>query len=484
MKANYLAFIAVLIAVLPTLGQEQQGALSPELAPIITQLKYHSYLWNPAFAISRKADTYIGLYHRNSAFGFTNNPERYFLGYNGQLGPRTGIAVAVAHDREGILDLNTGVATFAYEVFLAETLRMSMGMQTTYRVSSLSRSRAIATNPDDPSLNQENTSVIAINPGISLKWDQTELSLSTVGLATFETVAGERQTYNGFGSFNAQFSQSMEIQNAVLSLEAYARQREFTESSYGVAAVYEDHRLGWIQTGYDNLFGFHAGVGVRLLEDWDLQYSYEHGSADLASVSGTHGINVTYRVESRNPRIDQRPVRVKKPKTVKARPVKMKAQPDNTQVEELLAQLNAARDSIIELRKKVKALQDLLDKSSATEVEKQGMQVIIDDLNDQIDNRTTALLADDKIPTLRISGVPEGYYLMLETHKDQSSALKAQAKFRRIGVKTNYFIDKQTTTYYLFQTRFDKIEPARERLRRITESDYRDNGWIVRVVSD
>jgi len=491
MKAFYYCILLALFAVLPAVSQGQEPPLSAEPAPVFNQLKYHSYLFNPAFAISHKNETYLGLFHRAAAFGVQDNPERYFLGYNGQLGERTGLALALIHDREGVIDLNSVQASLAHELWLGSELRMSLGLQAMYRNSRLSLNRAVATIASDPSLDQEPGSLLGVNPGIAVQWRNTELALSATNLAVNVSFAGVSELYNSFGSFNASLAQTFEVDarnESFLKVQAYTQQREWGESSYGLTAWYEDPRLGWAQGGYDQLYGLHAGLGITVLPALDVQYSFEYGAGALREVASTHGIGITWHMESANPRSNAPVKRVRTPKSKKPKAKKTKEQAPTKKVsdrelERLKEELEEAKNTITLQREEINYFSTEND-SLRSELEKLRRELNILK-NQRVSSQNSAGLGDNsQITTTSIDGVKDGYYLILSTYKNSSDTKKAKGKYDRIGVETNWFIDKKTNTYYLFWKRFTNRESAVETLRIITESDYKDEAWIVRIVSD
>ncbi len=482
MKYFYLAFISMLFLALPALAQERQGGLSTELSPVYTQLKYHRYLWNPALTIGEKEDTYFGLYHRNSAPAVKDNLERYFLGYHAQLGERAGVGLALVHDRAGIIDLNSALISFGYEIWLSPKARMAFGLQALYRRSRLSEGRVVATIPNDPSLNQEPSGLLALNPGLSLTIRNTQFSFSTTDAASYVSLGGASELYNSLGSYNAQVSQRFLLRdrrNSTLRIEAYLQQREFAPSSKGLNGLYEIPGLGWLQAGYDDPFGFHGGLGLKVSPSLDLNYTFESGAGELANITATHGLGITYRTEARFSRRQaplprakkEKKPRVKKPKTKKREP-----NTDDGEVDRLREELEEAKNTI--------ALQRGELDSMATELAKLKRELNILK-NQRAPSSDAAGLGDNReLTTLNTSGIEAGYYLVLNTYNTLSETKKAVRLYTRMGVETQWFIDKPTNTYYLFWKRFANRESAEETLRIITESDYRDEAWIVRIVSD
>ncbi len=282
-------------------AQEESPAITYR-APAQNLLKFNRFLINPTFSTVREDKSYINLFHRNQSVSFDDNFQTYFLSYSGRIGDRSGAGVSLYTQREGIFN-NFGVlANYAYGVRLSENSNFTFGANFSYYNSGLDQARANLLDPNDPLLGRDNSTLLLFQPGFNLSFGNFDLGGFAENLFDYNLKTNEsntdfnEKTYSGHLQYTHQFENATGIfeQGRLMPL---ARVRKVGEQdiSFGGGMIMDLPRLGWLQAGYDELFGASAGLGFNLNKRISLGYTVEKGlDNNLDNLGLTHEISLAY----------------------------------------------------------------------------------------------------------------------------------------------------------------------------------------------
>ena len=284
-----------------TNAQEESPAVTYS-APSQNLLKFNRFLINPTFSTVREDKSYINLFHRNQAVSFDDNFQTYFLSYSGRIGDRSGVGVSLYTQREGIFN-NFGVlANYAYGVKLSEKSNFTFGANFSYYNSGLDQNRASSLDPNDPLLGRDNSTLLLFQPGFNLSFGRFDFGAFAENLFDYNLKTNESNTEFNEKTYSAHLQYTHQFENASGIFEQgrlmpLARVRKVGEEdiSLGGGLIMDLPKLGWLQAGYDNLFGASAGVGFNLNRRISLGYTMEKGlNNDLDNLGLTHEISLAY----------------------------------------------------------------------------------------------------------------------------------------------------------------------------------------------
>ncbi|MBC30281.1 MAG: hypothetical protein CMH48_05500 [Muricauda sp.] len=285
----------------PVTAQEESPAVTYS-APSQNLLKFNRFLINPTFSTVREDKSYINLFHRNQAVSFDDNFQTYFLSYSGRIGDRSGLGVSLYTQREGIFN-NFGVlANYAYGVKLSEQSNFTFGANFSYYNSGLDQNRASSLDPNDPLLGRNNSTLLLFQPGFNLSFGRFDFGAFAENLFDYNLKTNESNTEFSEKTYSAHLQYTHQFENASGIFEQgrlmpLARVRKVGEEdiSLGGGLIMDLPKLGWLQAGYDDLFGASAGVGFNLNRRISLGYTMEKGlSNDLDNLGLTHEISLAY----------------------------------------------------------------------------------------------------------------------------------------------------------------------------------------------
>jgi len=301
MKKKVLLLLIPVIFLGKTFAQEESPAITYR-APAQNLLKFNRFLINPTFSTVREDKSYINLFHRNQSVSFNDNFQTYFLSYSGRIGDRSGVGASLFTQREGVFN-NFGVlANYAYGVRLSEKSNFTFGANFSYYNSGLDQTRADLLESNDPLLGRDNSALILFQPGFNLSYGNFDLggfaeNLFDYNLRTSESnTAFSEKTYSAHLQYTHQFKNSTGLfeQGRFMPL---ARVRKIGEEniSFGGGMILDLPKLGWLQAGYDELFGASAGLGFNLNKRLSLGYTVEKAlDANLDNLGLTHEISLAF----------------------------------------------------------------------------------------------------------------------------------------------------------------------------------------------
>ncbi len=301
LKKVFTLLLLSIVFLGPALAQEEAPAITYR-APAQNLLKFNRFLINPTFSTVREDKSYINLFHRNQSVSFDDNFQTYFLSYSGRIGDRSGVGASLFTQREGIFN-NFGVlANYAYGVRLSEKSNFTFGANFSYYNSGLDQARANLLDPNDPALGRDNSALILFQPGFNVSFGNFDFGGFAENLFDYNLKTSESNTDFNEKTYSAHLQYTHQFKKAAGLLEQgrlmpLARVRKVGEEdiSFGGGMIMDLPKLGWLQAGYDELFGASAGVGFNLNKRLSLGYTVEKGlDNNLDNLGLTHEISLAY----------------------------------------------------------------------------------------------------------------------------------------------------------------------------------------------
>ncbi len=280
-------------------AQEENPYLNYDV-PFQNLLKFNRFLINPTFSTVREDKSYVNFFHRSQSAYYENNSQNYFLSYSGRINDRTGLGLSLYNQTEGVVT-NIGVlANYAYGVRLGAKSVFSFGVNIPYYRSNVDQSK-IVTGEEDPFLDGLNeSSILAIQPGINLAVGKFDIGVFAENLVDFNLKTGKSLTDFTEKTFSGhlQYTHGLNSTDGIFEkgrLLPLARVRFRGQESieYGGGIILDLPKVGWLQGGYDSFYGVSAGTGFNLSRRLSLGYNFEKGlSNGYENFGVTHELSV------------------------------------------------------------------------------------------------------------------------------------------------------------------------------------------------
>ena len=270
--------------------------------PFQNLLKFNRFLINPTFSAVREDKSYVNLFHRSQGAEFNDNNQNYFLSYSGRINDRVGLGVSLYNQQEGVIS-NLGImANYSHGIQLGQKSNLSFGVNIPYYVSSFDPDRAVALD-DDPILNDATqNSIISFQPGLNLSLGKFDFGVFAQNLVDYNIRTGKslsefnEKTFSGHIQFAHNFRNGAGIfEDGRLLPLARARFEANQDPIFGGGLILDLPKLGWLQGGYDQLYGASAGTGFNLNRRLSFGYNFEKNlNRNLTHLGVTHEVSIAF----------------------------------------------------------------------------------------------------------------------------------------------------------------------------------------------
>lgn len=270
--------------------------------PFQNLLKFNRFLINPTFSAVREDKSYVNLFHRSQGAEFNDNNQNYFLSYSGRINDRVGLGVSLYNQQEGVIS-NLGImANYSHGIQLGQKSNLSFGVNIPYYVSSFDPDRAVALD-DDPILNDATqNSIISFQPGLNLSVGKFDFGVFAQNLVDYNIRTGKSLSEFNEKTFSSHIQFAHNFRNGAGIFEdgrllplARARFEANQDPIFGGGLILDLPKLGWLQGGYDQLYGASAGTGFNLNRRLSFGYNFEKNlNRNLTHLGVTHEVSIAF----------------------------------------------------------------------------------------------------------------------------------------------------------------------------------------------
>lgn len=448
-------------------------------APSQNLIKFNRYLVNPTFSIVGEKASKISLYNRRQWIDFDNSPEVYMLNYSGLLSERSGVGINLYQQNSGVLK-NFGVmANYAYRLKMSEKIAFTFGFNTAYLVSGLNSSKVFG-DPDPALQAMDDNSIFLFMPGGNLTIGRFDIGLYAenfidYNLKTNETLTEfEDKTFSGHIMYTQPFNVGSGLfQDSELQLMARNRSTPYRGSVLSGSFLFDMPKIGWVQGGYNDFYGYSVGLGVNVSKHISFGYLLERGvNQDIKNFGNTHEITIAYSFDPRIKKEVKKEKELLKDKTDLEKDVE-KLKKD---VEDL--KVNQASSNIARLEN--------LKKSQPSNGTK-----IVSSVKDQVKTVSNSITPNTHDANGvqyqylgKVPGVKSGYYVVTEVLKNELSAKKSIENLNIKGHKVSYFENVNNGYFYVYLDAFLSWEKVKNTVKSKYNGTYNGDLWVMDVAGD
>lgn len=503
-------------------------------------LKYNRNFLNPTFSLVRESSTFISPLTRNESLDFSDNTNTLLLNYSGKSGENTGIGIGLFQQNRGILSFYGATANYAYGFNLGEKTKLSFGANLSYYRSDIRTSDIIGDQTDPNLFNRDQQSILSFQPGINLTVGAFDIGVYAENLVDYDFKNSEMLTDFADKTFSGHIMYTTGLTNDAVgmfensSLRIMARGRRTTafednenKADYQLSGniILDLPKLGWVQGGYDQFYGAHAGIGLNLSKNISIGYNIEKAfSGDRSNLGATHEFGLAYRFD---PRTDTGELAEEEPEEEEEQPIlatserEMQELKDNVAINmQLLEDFMARQDSINRandgrfnrLMTMLAQMQNNMprdgkdgrDGRDGNDVNSANDDRIVSNNsgnNDRVRDNTivtpprtsTSSVARPKTTNGKrrkgavvINGVDEGYYLIANVYKgnDDRYFNKFFKELQEKGLDPGYFVNPKNGMKYVYVRKHDDRKEAIRSYKSKLDNTYQNELWVMDVVND
>ncbi len=453
-----ITFILFFVILLKTSILSSQNVVESFEMPSQSFIKFNRNFINPSLSLFNNSKAEIILNHRSQWSEVTDAPKTYLLGFNGNNFEKSGYGLSVYQKTVGVWKSIGAIGNYSKGINLSENTILGLGFNVIGFNSDLDRTRIITTEPD-PLFNQyEKTTMLLINPGISLQISDFNIGIYGDNLVDYnfgssktQTHFGEK-TYSGHLMYNSPKSEASNIfENSNFTILTRAKYSKSVDMEYTGSILYNMPKAGWIQGSYNNLYGAALGVGFNVLSGFAVGYNYEKGLInEITNLGPTHEFYLAYSFGTNDDEY---------------------VKPSKSTKKELDKTKTLEEEEIRRYKKKVYTKEVAVDnKTSKEKIENFKKIAEEEDIN--------YLILPEKN-----GGIKKGYYLVTNVYSDKATAEKKLAELRKLGLKKSGFFTTVSGEWnYVFLERYDNLEDAKKANSSSYNNKYKDIIWMLPIL--
>ncbi len=305
MVKNYFLFLTAFLFLIAfnTLKAQETPVLSFSV-PSQNNIKFNRFLQNPTYSFVEEENTFISIYHRNQWIQFKDSPRAYLLSYSGRFGENTGMGIGVYQQNLGVITSFGAIGNYAYNIRLLEDVNLTLGFNLAYYNSGVDNNRTITAEDDPLLLGFENTSLMAIKPGLNISYKNLDLGIFAENLVDYNFKTNELASEYIDRSYSSQLMYTHNFNAGVGLFEStklrLAVNGQLTESfgiGLGGSVLVDFPSMGWLKVGLDDYYGVGAGFGIHLSKRLSIGYTYERTIKEgLVNLGPTHELNLVFAI--------------------------------------------------------------------------------------------------------------------------------------------------------------------------------------------
>ncbi len=446
------------------LFQQTTGLLLAQQNLTYNHYFMNPYLYNPSY-IAPSGYSELFLNYRRQWAQFTDAPVTATLNLQVPINHAMGFGVNLYNDKAGVLQTNTGVVSFAYQIYLGKSTsdlhRLGFGLAAGVTMNRIDLS--VVDDPDDPALLNNKTNSLDGQFGINYQFNNLKIGFALPRLFVTSVVSEDGFNTPQLDQLNntiSTISYNFEI-NPRVSFEPFFlyRTMEGVDSQFEMLGVVKLDNLAWAGASYRQDYGAAAFLGFNLKEKLRVGYAYEFAPSQVTGFgNGSHEIQIALRVgEKKHERPvaettqQSEPMASQEPEVEKQKTEELQPKPEEEKVEEVVvAPIVVDQKPVVEEAHPVEA-----------EIE----------------------TVRDKLTTLSGRGLKPGHYIVVGAFRSNQNALSYMSNLKQEGYPATVSYS-EAKNYYLVhmgnQTSLEEAKKLRDQYRHENKFTLRET-WILTV---
>lgn len=530
-KICLLLLVALTIVPAALNGQESNNQFRVA-SPFHNQLFFNRFLINPTYSLVRENKSYLNVLMRNQASAFDDNNQNYFLGFSNKLDKNTALGLGVYGHWSGVVQEFGFNANYATAVKLGEKSALAFGANIGYLSQGLDKNRIIISQNDPLIEDTRKENKISIEPGLNLTLGSFDFGVHFKDLVSYNQTSNELITNFNTQSLHSTVQYTHKFKHAggifkdgrLMPLVQIGMD-ENQEMLYTGSLLMDLPKFGWLQTTFDNTYGFSSGIGFNLSKKLSLGYLMEKNITTTGDNLGwNHELSLGYSfnddlrglgidvniASSEDERVDEI-VRNYEEQILALREELNKEPiiPENVNsiayqnrlvIDELILRqdsIERSRDRMLErrfetmvrlLRHEMRQERQTLPKErikrsryaqtgiAANSEEKTGTDTKSDYRKELFDD--SMIKAKNRSDVL---GVETGYYIIANVFKNQKYLRSFMKDLQQRGLDAKQFYNKENGLHYVYLADFKSKNDASIANVNHLDGAYEDDKWIMEV---
>ncbi|WP_340063386.1 PorP/SprF family type IX secretion system membrane protein [Ascidiimonas aurantiaca] len=463
--------------------------------------KYNTNLFNPALSFIHNEGMNLGLWGRVQWVGVEDSPRTYLVNYNGRAGEKSGAGLALFQHNIGLFIDSGLLANYARGIQLGRESWLTFGINLIAFRRGLNQGNFITPEPDPIILESKDDIIMAVMPGITLTLGNFNLGVTSENLFDYNFSEATQQTdfsdkiFLGHASYDFQLPDRSDTwKGSFLRATAYSKTIPDQDLQYGMTALMNVPRYGWLQAGYNNFYGVSGGLGAQVAPGISLGFLVETGTQNTNRAFGaTYEVvaAIEFGKRSYRPETSTRFKEGPKPKKQleKERETLREEQEKETQrlAREKEENKNTpARSANTPPAGNIPKIAK--DSLSAEAIEDMDIEILETYQIDKNSNKEIlGKVFKENAPNSRykaverIEGVQYGFYLVVNVFAQKKYFDLFMRLLSSQGLEPKYFYNEENNYYYVYLRKYDKLSDIERDRRTQYNRRYTGETWILWV---
>ncbi len=485
MAKNYVCFF-VFLMLAPMLRSQVDNS-----SPIVdwrqhNVVKYNRNIVNPTFSFVKQEGTDLSLWGRIQWVEVENSPKTYLINYSGKITEKAGAGIGLFQRQLGLFVDSGLLVNYARGIQLSRESWLTFGLNTTVFKRGLDKNAFVTPEPDPFILENQDTFVLVFMPGINLTLGNIDIGFTSENLFDYNLTEGTSVTdfsdkmYMG----HLAYSHNFEKTGSMLS-EGYMRGTGYVKSvpgndiQYGANALLDLPDHGWVQVGYNNVYGISGGVGAKIGTGFAVGFIAETGTQTSNRAFGpTYEVTATIQLgrgkKDAPISFDEGPVVTKKTNADTAKNVH--EEPADEVDEKLVDKIMEEQQNEELTEKDYSNIQTMeITKLDSLNFDKDTDKGILDKVFKANEANKRYQVED------RIEGVDYGFYLVVNVFAQKKYFELFMEFLTQRGLDPEYFYNNENNYYYVYLKKYDKLSEIESARRTRYNGRYFGETWILWV---
>jgi type IX secretion system PorP/SprF family membrane protein len=462
-------------------------------------LKYNRNLFNPTFSFAGQEGRDLSIWSRIQWIGIENSPKTYVINYSGKISDNAGAGLALFQQNLGLFTDSGVLINYARGIQLSRNSWLTFALNASVFRRGLDENAFVTPVPDPALLDNKDDFIMTFMPGINVTIGNFDFGITSENLYDYNLTEGTTvsdfsdKSYAGHVAYKHPINaRGGMMKNASLTTLAYGKTLPNHDAQVGVNAILNLPEHGWLQAGYNSVFGVSGGLGVKVGNGFGVGFVVETGTQSSNSAFGA-----TYEFTAA---IELGVGRKKEKRISFDGPSKDAFKKEEKLVETAETKINKAKDSV-KLTETQKASTQTVN-TIVKEENKEHEAAILDansiqqmdiktldslGINKDSDQAVLKQVFNENAPNKRyqvvdrIEGVDYGFYLVVNVFA-QKKYFDLFIKFlTQRNLSPKYFYNNENKYYYVYLKKYDKLSEIESARRTRYNGRYFGDTWILWV---
>ncbi len=298
--------LIILLLFIKTATFSQDNAIAAFDLPLNNNFKFNKFLINPTFSFVREDNAYVSFYNRRQWNGFEGAPQAYLINYSSRMNDNSSAAIGLYQQNYGVFTNFGAQVNYANNIVLSDENNFTFGFNLSYYNSGFNYGK-IVTNNTEPRLQDfASNSLLAFKPGINFGTAFLDIGITANNLFLYNFKTSQIVANDQAKSFSGHIMYTGYLENSDGLLEkakftAIAQaEKKKDVTGFSGNLMLDIPKAGWINGGYNSIYGISGGLGLLITKRIAVGYSFEKGLGDLSRLGNTHEITFAYLFKNYN----------------------------------------------------------------------------------------------------------------------------------------------------------------------------------------